>query len=87
MLLTQTKDVSMVSLKRKHLYPSQMCVVGGMVTRVRVEIRDLKFESHIPHIFFLTWYASLVSFISIETKDGLCVLVAQPRLKMVANRD
>jgi hypothetical protein len=29
-----------------------MCVVGGMVTRVRAEVRDLEFESHIPHIIF-----------------------------------
>lgn len=39
-----------------------------MVTRVRAEVRDLEFESHIPHIFFIS-YASLVPVISTGTKD------------------
>lgn len=30
-----------------------MCIVGEMVTRVRTEVRDLKFESHIPHIYLV----------------------------------
>lgn len=34
-----------------------MCVESGIVTHVRVKVRDLKFESHIPH-FFLTLYVS-----------------------------
>lgn len=29
-----------------------MCVVGELVTRVRAKVRDLEFESYIPHIYF-----------------------------------
>lgn len=47
-----TKDVFTIRLKRKHIYLSQMCVLGGMVTHVRIGVRDRKFESHIPHIVF-----------------------------------
>jgi hypothetical protein len=47
-------------------------------------VRDLEFESHIPHIF-LTCYASLVRLFQPGLKMRLCVPVAQPRLKTVAN--
>lgn len=35
-------------------------IVGEMVIRVRDKVRDLEFESYIPHIFFLLLYAFLV---------------------------
>lgn len=46
-----------------------MCVVGEITIRARVGLRELEFESHIP-LIFLTWYASLVLFISTMTKDA-----------------
>lgn len=42
-----------------------MCVVGGMVTRVRAEVKDLEFESHNPTYI----YISLQQFPSTRTKD------------------
>jgi hypothetical protein len=54
-LLTGTKYIFWVSLKRTHHCSSQMCVVDRMVTCVRAKLRDLEFESYIPHIFFICY--------------------------------
>lgn len=66
-----------------------MCTVGGMVIRVRIEVRDLDSESYIPPIF-LIWYASLVQVISTCTKieifsPDLLITVATTGTKGVSN--
>lgn len=47
-----TKDIFRVSLKIKHLYSSQMCVLGGMVMRVRAKVRVLSLNPT-SYTFFL----------------------------------
>lgn len=59
-----------------------------MVTRVRAEVGDLEFESHIPLIFF-TWYSVKIKIFS----PNLLITVAisgtkggfQPVLKIVSS--
>jgi hypothetical protein len=63
----RAKVINLVSFKRKHLYPTQMCVVCGMVMRVRAEVINLVFESYNPHIFLLGIFTLVISTV---TKDG-----------------
>ena len=59
-----------------------MRVVCGMIMRVRAEVRDLKFESHFPHIFFI-YYTTLVPILSRFARPGC----NNRGVKMVVNRE